>query len=174
MSEPVSKDEFTTSIGRLGETLHALKFLIEQNATNQNDTGRQNADKISEMQRIANRNAEEQKIAIRYAIAEALANQNEEENAMNVHRMNEQSANRNEEQRQSERRHMNECGDERVVSSVDKTARAFASIRAPEAFKVGQDVRAWLQRLDHYFTAANIADSITQANTLANALEDVE
>jgi hypothetical protein len=67
---------------------------------------------------------------------------------------------------------VNECGDECTLSNSDNTARAFASIRAPEAFKACQDVRAWLQRLDRYFTAGNIVDLITQANTLANALSN--
>jgi hypothetical protein len=177
MSDAVSKDEFNTSIGRLDDTLRALKLLIEQNVANQNDAARQNADKITELQRIANRNAEEQKIAIRHAIATALANQNEGD-GMNVTDMNGQSASQNGMQRMSERRHVSECGDEReptrkrTVSNSEKTARAFVSIRAPEAFKAGQDVRAWLQRLDQYFTAANIVDEVTQANTLANALSN--
>ena len=73
---------------------------------------------------------------------------------------------------------MSECGDQpaserkRTTSHSDKAARAFVSIRAPEAFKAGQDVRAWLQRLDQYFSATNIDDTITQANTLANALSN--
>jgi hypothetical protein len=173
VSAPVSKDESDTSIGRLDDTLRALKMLVEQTVTNQNDAARQNADKITEMQRIANKNAEEQKLAIRHAIATALANQNDGMNAMDV---NGQSANQNGMQRMSERRPMSECGDEReptrkrTVSNSEKTARAFVSIRKPEAFKVGQDVRASLQRLDQHFTAANIVDEVTQANTLANAL----
>jgi hypothetical protein len=86
--------------------------------------------------------------------------------------------NTNETQRHSERRPMNECGDEyastskRTMANSDSTARAFVSIRASEAFKAGQVVRAWLQRLDQYFTAANIVDEVTQANTLANALSN--
>jgi hypothetical protein len=31
------------------------------------------------------------------------------------------------------------------MSRVDRAARAFVSIRAPEPFNAGQDVRAWLQ-----------------------------
>jgi hypothetical protein len=156
MSDPVSKEEFTSSTGRIDDTLHGLRNALEHLPVTQIDTVRQ----------LANQNASIQQTAIQSAIERALTNQNGA------------SANANETQRHSERRHMNECGDEyastskRTMANSETTASAFVSIRAPEAFKAAQDVRAWLQRLDQYFTAANIVDEVTQANTLANALRN--
>jgi hypothetical protein len=125
MSDTVGKDEFKTSIGRLDDTLRASKLIAEQNAANQNDAVRQ------ELQPMANGNGEEQKLAMRNATTEALANQNEQGDGVDVEHVNDPSTTERRAQRQSERRAMSECGDEREavrksrMSDSEKPARAF-------------------------------------------------
>jgi hypothetical protein len=148
ISDTVSKDEFSASIARIDDTLHALRGALEQILLNQNDA----------LRPFANQSAPIQQSVIQGAIERSLANQN----GARAHNANERAykrgmndrVNQNECEGQRERHAMSECGDEReptrkrTVSNSERTARAFVSIRAHEAFKAGQDVRAWLQRLD--------------------------
>lgn len=49
---------------------------------------------------------------------------------------------------------------------------ALVSTRQPEAYKMGQNVRAWIQRLDEHFIAVNMADTIQQGSAIANVLNN--
>jgi hypothetical protein len=152
-----------------------LKTALERTAINQSDAAVQTANQIALLRQTANQNAIERERTSeneRECYLNERANQNERERERN------ERANQNANDCQNERRAMSECGDtrepvrQRLTSNSEKTAHAFVSIRAPEAFKAGQDTRAWPKRLEQYFSAANVTDSVSQANTLANALSN--
>jgi hypothetical protein len=197
MSDTVTREEFNTSMRRIEDAVRDMRQALAQitnhntislDSTNHNTAAHRIANSNAAMHSAANGNAHVHNSANENAASAytgavnvnecanvTVANQNGVSANINARNVSESASDATANQNASVCKHANvrgcECMQRHSVyetSRIDSAARV--SIRAPELFEAGRNVRAWLQRLDHYFTAANIEDDVTQANTLASAL----
>jgi hypothetical protein len=199
MSDIVTRAEFNTPMGRTEHAMrnmqHALVKLANRNtislgSTNHNTPTHRAANGNAAMHSAANGNARVHNSAngnaasantdamnVNECVNVAAANQNAASARTYAQNVNEsvKGATANQNASVCQRANVRECDCMQCrsaygTSRVDRAARAFVSIHATEPFGAGQDLRARLQRLDHYFTAANIENGVTQASTLASTL----